>query len=1074
MIQFFNSMFSILAAMLESPVLKWLIISSLWWAVAATVISVWFAVRRPKSSAVCHAITASAIIACSLISFLPQWGSGFVSPPTTFESRPQVLTPLQIPHSDRTANLPQSELPLPPNHVADMGETATETSAIHGASLSHQDSTTGYTLPTDSIADDADRLPSTAGNSAATASTTNDSITWQQVVIRSLLTIWCLGVGLFVFRFMLAVRVMMRWRREVLPLGNDELKLLEACKRDLEIHRRIATGTHNEASVPMVLCGITPLIVTPADWNSWDANSRRAAWRHELSHVRRGDDWWRVLSEVLRMVWWFHPGVHWLLLQREYEAELLSDEAAISAGCPPRLMAELLLDACRRPKQKQPKLVVPAAQFISARTLKQRIERLINQDSDESNYKPLPAPKYLKWFALLAICLVTLLGSMRVMVLAGTEAALMTDNTRLEAGNTTEQDADRADSGASQTANGSRAGYPRMIQGKITDAEGKPVAEALIEWAPDYPPDAPRESVRSLADGTYRLEVQKAGRKFVLGVSAVGSAPAIVRGLLPGPTTKPTELDVKLLAETQMRIEIVDEAKQPIPNLEVLPMTPQQGFNSSFSMVEQPKRFPGHDRPTACDANGVCQLRQLLAAPEPLLEADANDTAAQTEWKQRTNQGGWLSLRITHDGNTVHEHAISRQQFFDSKGSVQIVVPDSRNPLKEGLKNGTIFGQVVDALGMPVSQYLVTLRYRPEPKSVTDTQGQFEWGNDLDPGREYEVRIFAKGFAPQVARITPRETERSKPRRIELKPNPSTEFELYDPETSMPLPNVTVVAGLSEDNAWNYVEWNDLGSYADGHHGLKDVVRITTDAEGRFSLPEGETAATLLILTPGYARKIVTPQQRPGRDKRTIVAIPLTRSASIRGIMAKDSRLSRTASGVSLNAASVNGFEQMFHGLTLDANGECLIESLAAGEYYISLNHSDGNMSTACWYKKIKLAAGESKIVQLGEMTGNLTLRGKTAPFTDVSLTRKPSANDPQDTESLLGVATISDVEGNFEINQLEVGKYAIELGRLQSVGGGFLLAGIGPAEIELSQDTYVDFTTGEVRALTPSGHDEP
>ena len=85
--------------------------------------------------------------------------------------------------------------------------------------------------------------------------------------------------------------------------------------------------------------------------------------------------------------------------------------------------------------------------------------------------------------------------------------------------------------------------YPRVITGKITDANGKPVTGTLIEWGPDYPHDAPRESSRSGDDGTYRLEAKKAGGRYKLGISAAGFAPQTIAGMISGPRSAPTEFN---------------------------------------------------------------------------------------------------------------------------------------------------------------------------------------------------------------------------------------------------------------------------------------------------------------------------------------------------------------------------------------------------------------------------------------------------------------------------------------------------------------------------------------------------
>ncbi len=613
------------------------------------------------------------------------------------------------------------------------------------------------------------------------------------------------------------------------------------------------------------------------------------------------------------------------------------------------------------------------------------------------------------------------------------------------------------------------ASYPRVITGKITDAEGTPVAGALIEWGPDYPHDAPRESTRSGQDGTYRLEVQKAGGRYKLGVSAAGCGPQWTEGLIPGPVSAPSQHSWKLTPETEIEVTVVGESGLPIPNLEVMPMTPQSGFNSSFSTVQQPEPIPGHGKPTQCNGQGVCQLRQLLPAPVVQPPKPIGNTVEEVRQRDYDAQQGWLHLRITQNGKWVHEHQIDAAEYLDTKGKIRVVVPDYRNPLVEQLYTGTLHGQVVGPTGQPVKDYHVTLRHRGEPLVVSDPEGRFQWGKTLDPTREYEVRIFAKGFAPQLAKFTPRSTSREKPERIELTPHPSVEFQLLDEQTLKPLPNVPVLTGISKKTGWNYVEWHSLKDYADGSYGLDMVLHMVTDAEGRMSVPEGDEPKTLIFLTPGYARMVVTPLLRPDPDANGLVQIPVAPAAVIRGVPAPGSKISTGEGGVSLHYTATDGFDHMFHNLKQDDKGECRIDSLAAGEYLVMLQHSNGNMFTACWTRKVTLQPGEQLELPLGEMTGTLTLSGRTTPFTDVQITRKsnlPGVDVAQldDGSSIRHVATMSDIDGYFEINRVEAGAYSVEIGRLDRFGGGFRSGpGTGPRELLLIEDTHVDYTTGKV-----------
>ena len=618
----------------------------------------------------------------------------------------------------------------------------------------------------------------------------------------------------------------------------------------------------------------------------------------------------------------------------------------------------------------------------------------------------------------------------------------------------------------SQVKRGHVASFPRWFTGKITDTAGKPISNARVEWGPEYPHDAPCESTVTSSDGSYRFEVLKAARRFKLGVSAQGFCPQWRDDVLPGPTTAPTELPFQLIPETRILVTVVGESGLPIPNLSVFPMTPQSGFNSSFSSVKQQEKIPGHDQPSLCNADGVCELRQLLPTPVPLLETKPDDAVAKKEYVERFNLEGWLSLKITEGTEWVHEHQISRKEFFDSNGRVKITVPDYRNPLIRRNYDGRIYAQVFDPDGQLVPQYQVTFRHHADPMAVTDAHGRFEWGKTLDPDRDYQLRVFAKGFAPYIESIIPKETSQTAPRRIQLVRNKSTEFQLIDRQTQKPIENAPVLTGVSKKSGWNYVEWNDFNNYADGYHGLENVLHLLTDLEGRITLPEGLEPSTLIILSAGYGREVITPKCRPNTDEKGLIRIQLEPAATIRAIRDPNSRFRVPDEQLYLHVESSDDFEHMFHSMRGDG-GKWFVDSLAPGTYHVGVTHSIGGSSTACWLKTIKLKAGQHAELLLSEMTGKLTLSGRTTPFTDVSLSPKRDPKGVGDIKNdVTVIATISDIDGYFELNGLHPGFYEVRQGGLlygRSESQFAIRALKGPIEISLEIDLHIDYLDGTI-----------
>jgi beta-lactamase regulating signal transducer with metallopeptidase domain len=51
---------------------------------------------------------------------------------------------------------------------------------------------------------------------------------------------------------------------------------------------------------------------------------------HELAHVKRRDLLWGWLPEIARLLYWFHPVIHWVYYRLRLERELACDQLAMA------------------------------------------------------------------------------------------------------------------------------------------------------------------------------------------------------------------------------------------------------------------------------------------------------------------------------------------------------------------------------------------------------------------------------------------------------------------------------------------------------------------------------------------------------------------------------------------------------------------------------------------------------------------------------------------------------------------------------------------------------------------------
>ena len=107
----------------------------------------------------------------------------------------------------------------------------------------------------------------------------------------------------------------------------------EICQRaralkDMTLPQGVDVRESDDVSSPVVVGWWRPCILLPAAWREWTESKRQAVLAHEQSHLRRGDTVVFFLSELLTIVYWFHP-LSWSVKRRLSQlAELACDEAA--------------------------------------------------------------------------------------------------------------------------------------------------------------------------------------------------------------------------------------------------------------------------------------------------------------------------------------------------------------------------------------------------------------------------------------------------------------------------------------------------------------------------------------------------------------------------------------------------------------------------------------------------------------------------------------------------------------------------------------------------------------------------
>jgi beta-lactamase regulating signal transducer with metallopeptidase domain len=164
---------------------------------------------------------------------------------------------------------------------------------------------------------------------------------------------WIIGVWLAGVVLVLGSFAVARWRIGRLATRSREVTvgawrdLFDRLQAELGLRRRVTLVTISGPAMPMTWGVRHPVVLLPADAESWPERRRRDVLLHELAHVERRDCLTQLLAVLSCAAYWFHPLV-WLAAGRlRVERERACDDRVLTAGAVPSEYAEHLLEIAR-------------------------------------------------------------------------------------------------------------------------------------------------------------------------------------------------------------------------------------------------------------------------------------------------------------------------------------------------------------------------------------------------------------------------------------------------------------------------------------------------------------------------------------------------------------------------------------------------------------------------------------------------------------------------------------------------------------------------------------------------------
>jgi beta-lactamase regulating signal transducer with metallopeptidase domain len=178
--------------------------------------------------------------------------------------------------------------------------------------------------------------------SAVTASSSRSLFTLSSSVAVSIFAVWAFLANMGLIRVMVGLWQVNRIRKNSERL--DPSALDPAIRQSIESFPRTVTlRVSDEVQVPTAIGFFNPAVVIP-EWflEEMAPAELQQVLLHELTHLRRRDDWTNLTQKVIKAILFFHPSVWWLEQRLSLEREMACDEAVLARAASPYGYAQCL------------------------------------------------------------------------------------------------------------------------------------------------------------------------------------------------------------------------------------------------------------------------------------------------------------------------------------------------------------------------------------------------------------------------------------------------------------------------------------------------------------------------------------------------------------------------------------------------------------------------------------------------------------------------------------------------------------------------------------------------------------
>ncbi|MGB8453198.1 MAG: M56 family metallopeptidase [Anaerocolumna sp.] len=162
--------------------------------------------------------------------------------------------------------------------------------------------------------------------------------------------IWIIGVIIMllyhVYKHIRFLMMIKRWHEEI--VDSQAIDLFHQLKNELGISSKIELQQCACITNPMMIGLSQPKILLPLIKYPYDELC--LIFKHELTHFKRKDLWYKILVIIARIIHWFNPIIYWIAKEISVQCEISCDEAVIQNESIQvrKLYGQTILNAAKR------------------------------------------------------------------------------------------------------------------------------------------------------------------------------------------------------------------------------------------------------------------------------------------------------------------------------------------------------------------------------------------------------------------------------------------------------------------------------------------------------------------------------------------------------------------------------------------------------------------------------------------------------------------------------------------------------------------------------------------------------